>query len=130
MSGVFVMRVILGCVAVLALAVAATAAGQAKVDAKLLVGKWEQAPDKDKKEKPPAMVIEFTADGKLSMIVGDTGKEFRVDGKYTLEVDKLAVVLKLADKEIKETLTVKKLTSTELVTEDSKNKTETLRKKQ
>jgi uncharacterized protein (TIGR03066 family) len=124
------MRMILGCVAFLALACAVSAAGQAKIDPKLLVGKWEPVLDKDKKEKPPAMVIEFTADGKLSLSVNDGGKESHVDGTYKLEADKLAVSLKIADKEIKETLTVKKLTTTELVTEDSKQKTETLRKKQ
>ncbi len=134
------MRAILGCAAVLALAYAATAAGQAKIDGKLLVGKWEPAPekekdkdkdkDKDKKEKPPAMVLEFAADGKLAMLVGETGKETRVEGTYKLESDKLTVQLKIADKEAKETLTVKKLTTTEFITEDSKGKAETFRKKQ
>jgi uncharacterized protein (TIGR03066 family) len=123
------MRRLFGCATVLALSCAAIA-GQAKIDTKMLVGKWEPVPDKDKKEKPPAMVIEFTADGKLSMTVGEVGKEFRAEGTYKLEGDnKLAVSLKVADKEIKETLTVKKLTAGELVTEDSKNKTESLRKK-
>jgi uncharacterized protein (TIGR03066 family) len=124
------MRMILVCVAILALAYTASAAGQAKIDPKLLVGKWEIVPDKDKKEKPPAMVIEFTADGKVSLTVSDGGKESRVEGTYKLDADMLAVSLKISDKEVKETLMVKKLTTTELITEDSKKKTETLRKKQ
>ncbi len=138
------MRAILGCVAVLALACGATTlAGQAKLDAKKLVGKWEPAPEKiDKKNKkdknedktPPApppipTIIEFSADGKLSMTVGEPGKDYRVDGTYKLDSDKLSVSLKVADKEIKETLTIKKLTDDELVTEDSKNKIEALRRK-
>lgn len=133
------MRTILGGAAVFALMCGAALAGQPKVDGKLLVGKWEptvekeKTPDKDKppekKEKLPAMVIEFTADGKLSMVITEAGKETRAEGTYKLDADKLAVSLKVMDKEIKETLTVKKLTATELVTEDSKGKSDSLRKK-
>lgn len=133
------MRTILGCSAVFSLMCGAALAGQVKVDGKLLVGKWEPAvekektPDKDKppekKEKLPAMVIEFTADGKVAMTIGEAGKEVRAEGTYKLDADKLAVSMKVLDKEIKETLTVKKLTATELVTEDSKGKSDSLRKK-
>ncbi|WP_439627797.1 hypothetical protein [Gemmata sp.] len=136
------MRIVLGCAAVLALACGATFAGQAKVDAKMLTGKWEPAPEKvdpkDKDKKPaagPVMVIEFTPDAKtptagvMSMTVLDSGKDLRVDGKYTLAADKLTVEMRLADKDIKETLTIKKLTESELTTEDSKMKQETLRRK-
>ena len=123
------MRTVLGCVTVLALACGVSVAGQGKVDAKKLVGKWAPVPDKDKKDKPPAMTIEFTADGKVSMTVGTPGAEHKADGTYTLTGDKLAVQLKVGDAEVKDTLTVKKLTDTELTTEDSKGKSETLRRK-
>ena len=123
------MRTILGCAAILALACGATAAGQAKVDAKKLVGKWEPAPEKDKKEKPPAMVIEFTADGKVSMTVGAAGAEYKAEGSYKLDADKLSVTLKVGNQEAKDTLTVKKLTDEELTTEDSKGKVEALKRK-
>jgi uncharacterized protein (TIGR03066 family) len=123
------MRTVLGCVTILALACAATAAGQGKIDAKKLVGKWEPVPDKDKKDKLPGLLIEFMADGKVAMTVGGPGAEYKAEGTYKLEADKLAVTLKVGDKEAKDTLTVKKLTDDELVTEDSKGKVETLRRK-
>lgn len=139
------MRAVLGCAAVLALACGVAFAGQAKVDAKLLAGRWEPAPEaaepkdkKDKKDKAPpgpAMVIEFSSDpktpaeGRMAMVVTDAGKDYRAEGTFKLEGDKLSVQLKLGDREVKETLTVKKLTDAELVTEDSKSKTETLRRK-
>lgn len=141
------MRAVLGCAAVLALA-SGVVARQAKLDAKLLLGRWEPVPEKeakdpkDKKDKPPAgpaMVIEFTADpkadpkeppaGRMSMTVTDGGKDYRADGTFRLAGDKLDVYLKLGDREVKETLTITKLTDTELVTVDSKSKTESLRKK-
>ena len=59
----------------------------------------------------------------------EAGRDFRVPGTYKLEGDKLSVEMKVADKEVKETLTVKNLTDSELVTEDSKGKTETLKRK-
>src|SRR6188472_1160352 len=103
------MRTVLGCAVVFALACGATlAAGQAKIDAKKLVGKWEPAhekekeKDKDKKDKAPpasagpATLIEFTADGKMSLTVTEAGRDFRVPGTYKLEADKLTVEMKVA----------------------------------
>jgi uncharacterized protein (TIGR03066 family) len=123
------MRAILGCAVVLGLACAATAGGQAKIDAKKLVGKWELVPEKDKKDKAVPTLVEFGANAKVSFTIGVAGQEVKVDGTYKLESDKLSVQLKYGDKDIKETLTVKKLTDDELVTEDSKSKTETLKRK-
>ncbi|MCE9563574.1 MAG: hypothetical protein K8U57_16150 [Planctomycetes bacterium] len=142
------MRLILGSALVMALCGATLAGQAAKVDGKLLAGKWEQTPDKvdtkkDKEDKEkkapppagPAMVIEFTPNekmplmGTMSVTVTDAGKDFKVDGKYTLAADKLTVEMKLGDKDVKETLTIKKLTDSEFVTEDSKQKTENLRRK-
>ena len=122
------MRTMLGCLTIFALACAATvAAGQAKIDEKKLIGKWEPVPDKDKKEKLSGLVIEFMAGGKVTMAVA--GAESRAQGTYELKADKLAVTLKVGDREEKDTLTVKKLTDDELVTEDSKGKAETLKRK-
>jgi uncharacterized protein (TIGR03066 family) len=129
------MRTVLGGAAVFLLACGAAVAGQAKIDAKKLIGKWEPAHEKDAKDKKdkappgPAMIIEFAANNKMSMTVTDAGKDFKVEGTYKLEADKLSVQMKVRDKEVTETLTVKKLTDDELVTEDSKNKTETLKRK-
>lgn len=145
------MRAVLGCAAVLGLACGATLAGQAKIDAKLLAGRWEPVPEaepkpdpkdkKDKKEpkdKPPpgpAMVIEFTpekdkpGEGLVTITVTDAGKDHRAEGTFSLEGDKLSLKLKLGERDVKETLTISKLTADELVTVDSKSKSETLRRK-
>ena len=123
------MRTVLGCVAVVALACGVSVAGQGKVDVKKLVGKWAPVPEKDKKDKPPAMTLEFTADGKVSITAGPPGAEQRADGTYTLTGDKLAVQLKIDNADLKETLTIKKLTDTELTTEDSTGRAETLKRK-
>jgi uncharacterized protein (TIGR03066 family) len=123
------MRGILGGVVVLVAACGFAVAGQGKIDAAKLVGKWAPAPSKDKKEKPLDMLLEFAADGKLSMTVGAAGTEYKALGTYELTGNKLAVVIRVGEKSVKDTLTVKKLTDTELTTEDSKGKEETLRRK-
>lgn len=138
------MRAILGGVLVLALAgQVALLAGQAKPDPAKLIGRWEPVTEKAEKKKdkkdepaatptgppPPPTTIEFTKDGKVHLIVGEPGRDYRLSGTYRLTDSKLAVSFKMADREIAETLTVKKLTDAELVTEDSKNRVETLRRK-
>ncbi len=124
------MRTILGCVTVLVLASGATVFAQAKIDAKKIIGRWEPVPEKDKKAPiGPGMVVEFTDKGAISMAIMDGGKDLRFEGKYTLAQDKLSIELKLGEKEIKETLTIKSLNDMELITEDSKGKAETLRRK-
>ena len=114
------MRTVLGCAAVFVLA-CGVVAGQP--DAKKLIGKWETT------DKKALMLIEFTADGKIYLTSGPPGTELKVDGTYKLDKDKLAVQLKFPGEEVKETLTVKKLTDDELITEDSKQKAETLKRK-
>lgn len=115
------MRAILGCAAVLALAWVTTAQEKKdeKFDAKKLIGKWETT------DKKAVVLIEFAADGKLSVSSG----EVKAEGNYKLEGDKLDVTLKFLGEEHKEKLTVKKLTDTELETVDSKGKSETLKRK-
>ena len=115
------MRAILGCT-ILALA-CATVAAQEKVDPKKLIGKWETG------DKKSLVQIEFAAEGKLTVTSGEPGKETKFEGTYKVEGDKLDVSLKFMGEEQKEKLTIKKLTDTELVTEDSKGKSETLRRK-
>ena len=107
------MRTILGC----ALAVAVAFAGGAgaddkggKIDAKKLVGKWE--PKEQKKEAK--MTIEFTKDGKLAITAAGGGKEFKIDGTYKLDGDQLAMQMKLGENEVKETVTITKLTDDEM----------------
>jgi uncharacterized protein (TIGR03066 family) len=88
------------------------------VDAKKLLGKWEP---KDKKDKTQ---IEFLKDGKLS--VTSPGEKTQLGGTYKLDGVKLTITLKVMDKDYPVTLTVTKLTDTELVTKDEGGKEETL----
>ena len=123
------MRFIVGCGLAVVMAVAAGAAAPEKKDEKKfdsgkLLGKWEP------KDLPAGIkvTVEFAKDGKLLLIYDERGKAQKSEGTYKLDGDKLSVVLKKGDKDEKETMTVKKLTDTELVTTDEKGKEETLMK--
>lgn len=119
------MRIVLGSMAILALMGGLTAADD-QIDAAKLIGKWELAEAK----KGQSLMLEFQAGMKVSVVVGEAGKDVKLDGTYNIfENNKMDVVLKFMGEDIKESLTIKKLTNDELVTEDSKGKTETLKKK-
>jgi uncharacterized protein (TIGR03066 family) len=119
------MRTVLGSAILLAMMSGLSAADD-PVDAAKLIGKWELAEAK----KGQSLTLEFLTGMKISVVVGETGKEVKLDGTYSVsENNKMHVVLKFMGEDIKESLTIKKLSSDELVTEDSKGKTETLKKK-
>ena len=79
----------------------------AKIDAKLLVGKWQP------QDKAKEFTVEFTKDGKVTVVVA--GKDDKGEGTYKLDGDKLTLKLKFGDKEESMTRTVHSLTKTELV---------------
>ncbi|MBM3979654.1 MAG: TIGR03066 family protein [Planctomycetes bacterium] len=116
------MRTLLASVTFLALAGFATAAD---VDAKKLLGKWEPAkPEKD----GPTMVLEIMDKGKFVFHVTFNGKTQKVDGTYKIDGEKIEVEMKIGDKTEKDTLTVIKLTDTEMVTKGKSGKEETMKK--
>jgi uncharacterized protein (TIGR03066 family) len=116
------MRKLIGAAAVIVLAVT-TAAGQDKIDGKLLIGKWEPV------DLPGAsLVVEFAEKGKLSVSVEKGGKSTKVEGTYKLDGNKLEMALKLEGKEQKETITVTTLSAEEFIGKDEKGKEEKLRK--
>ena len=108
------MRIAIGCAFILAVAAAASA--EEKIDAKKLLGKWER---KDSK-KETAFIVEFAKDGRL---IVTSGKDFKTDGNYALDKDKLTIHLKIGENEVKDTLTITKLTDTELEYESGSKKT-------
>jgi uncharacterized protein (TIGR03066 family) len=116
------MRTLIGAVMILAFAGFTAAAAQDKekdkIDPKKLLGKWEP--------KEGKVVIEFADKGKLTVDAG--GKDQKFEGTYKLDGNRLEIAIMVFEKEQKETLTVKKLTDEELVTE-SKGKEETLKRK-
>ncbi|MBY0457905.1 MAG: TIGR03066 family protein [Gemmataceae bacterium] len=122
------MRTLLGIGLVVALfggaGVAGAARQDAKIDGKKLVGKWEPA-------KPKAgekMVMEFTKDGKL-IVTGDMGgKELKLEGTYKLDGNKLSFAINFMGTEIKETVTITKLTDDEMEGEDKDKKAEAFKR--
>jgi len=96
-------------------------------EAKSLVGKWEIT--KSSGDAPEGTLVEFTAGGEVKVIVKIDNQELKIEGKYTFAKDKLVLELKANDKEVKEELTVKKLTSDDLELEDKTNRVDVLKKK-
>jgi uncharacterized protein (TIGR03066 family) len=117
------MRTLVASVAFLALATFSVAADE-KIDAKKLVGKWEPA----KQEKGFDLVLEIMEKGKMTLSVSVGGKTEKVEGTYKLDGNKLEVELSFGGKTEKETLTITKLSDTEMVTKDSKGKEDTLKR--
>lgn len=107
------MRMLIGCTMIAMLAFAGSAADD-KIDAKKLVGKWEP---KDEK-KDFKMVLEFAPDGKLT-VTADTDI---VTGTWKLDGKKLSLLLKSGENEIKDTVTITKLTDDELIGESETKK--------
>jgi len=120
------MRMLLGVGLVLALACGVTLADDkkdGKIDAKKLVGKWEP---KDAAKKDTGFVIEFTKDGKVSLTSKAKDKDFKADGTYKLDGDKLTLDLKFGGDSKSMTRTITKLTDTELASKDEGGKEDTL----
>jgi uncharacterized protein (TIGR03066 family) len=94
-----------------------------KIDVTKLIGKWEP-----KEAKEPKLVIEFAKGGKLSITVTGKGKDAKLDGTYKIDGNKLVTTVKFGEKERSRTLTVTRLTATEMVSTDDegKGKEETL----
>ena len=115
------MRALIGAIVVLGFAGFATAE-EGKIDAKKLVGKWAPADDKAQ------VTIEFTDKGKLILSIALGDKTEKVEGTYKLDGDKLEMIMTFVGKEMKETVTISKLTDDEMVGKDSKGKEEKFKK--
>lgn len=118
------MRCLIACTVFVVLAGFATAADD-KIDAKKLIGKWEPA---KAEPKSPKMVLDIQDKGKfvLSVELGD--KTEKIDGTYKLDGNKLDIEMSFGGKTTKETLTIVKVTDTELVTKGKSDKEETLKR--
>lgn len=109
------MRVLLGMVLVVSMGAVAAADD---VDVKKLIGKWETKTDKS------SNTIEFMKDGKMTLTADiGGGKDFKLDGTYKVDKDKLTFMMKFGNKETSKSVTVKKLTDEVLVTDDGKKET-------
>ncbi len=95
--------------------------------ATLIVGQWVIT--KSSGDAPEGTVVDFTKDGKVKVVIKMDPKELTIEGKYTLEKDKLTMELKAGDMEVKEVLTIKKLTAEDLELKDKDDKVDVLKKK-
>lgn len=94
---------------------------------KQIVGKWEIT--KSSGDAPEGTLVEFTAAGEVKVVVKLDNQELKIEGKYSLAKDKLTLELKANDKEVKEELTVKKLSGDDLELEDKSKRLDVLKKK-
>lgn len=115
------MRTLIGAAVILAFAGFAAGQDKDKVDVKKLMGKWEP--------KEGKVVIEFADKGKLIITADEGGKSEKFEGTYKLDGNKLSIAITIAGSDQKETLTVKELTDEKLVTRDSKDMEEILKRK-
>jgi uncharacterized protein (TIGR03066 family) len=115
-------------VAVAAVVCLVGAAARAEDNAKLIVGKWtvEKA---DEGTVGKGATVEFTSDGKVKAVHKKGDEDVTVEGTYKVDGDKLTMTLKIGDMEQKIDITIKKLTKTELHTENSEGKKVELMKK-
>jgi uncharacterized protein (TIGR03066 family) len=117
--------VLAGC---LVAGVSAARAEEKKGDgnAEKAVGTWEVTKGES---LPPGSTLELTKDGKLKLVV-KAATPVTVEGTYKVDGTKLMVTMKLPDgKDHSETMEIKKLTDTELVTFDMMKQTDTFKKK-
>lgn len=115
-----------GLLGVVLVVCAGTAQGQDD-NAKKIVGMWEIT--KAGGDLPAGSTLEFTKDGKLNAVIKAEGMEVKLDGTYKVEKDKLTVKIKVADQNIEETATIKKLTDDALEIEDKDKKVDVFKKK-
>ena len=111
-------------VSVLLLAPSTTFAEE-KIDGKLLLGKWvpEKQPEQFK------LTVEYLKDNKLTVEIEAGGDKQKGEGTYKLDGNKLEIKVEVLGQEHNPKLTIKKLTSDEMVTFDDDKKEEKTFKK-
>ncbi len=83
---------------------------------KQVVGAWKVV-KADADTLPVGAVVDMAKDGKLKITFKQDNKEETHEGTYKLDGDKLMVTLKMNDQEIKHTVTIKKISDTEMTTD-------------
>ncbi len=117
-----------GLLVVLAVGSLAHAKEEKKDTAKMIVGTWEITKSYDN-GPPVGATVEFGKDGKF-MLSGKAGdKDISHGGTYKVDGEKVNLVLKNEDKETKMVLTVKKISDTEMTTENESGKMVELKRK-
>ena len=122
-----ILRILLAAFVMAGFATAAQAEDKSDLK-KQLVGKWE-AVKVDEGTIPVGAVIEFTADGKMTVLHGKKDqKDDAIAGTYTVEAHGFTFKLSLDKKEFSQKITVKKISATEMETENPQGKGVTFKK--
>jgi uncharacterized protein (TIGR03066 family) len=107
----------------------AGARAEDKIDyAKMLVGKWEVS-KADEGTVPKGTMIEFTKDGKVKANIKKDDKDETISGTYKVEGDTFTVTMKMGDDEHTQTITITKISKTEMSTKNKDGKVVELTRK-
>ena len=91
-------------------------AGEANDKPKRVVGKWKVV-KASPGTFPPGTVLDLSKDDKAKVVGSRDGKEFIHAGTYEVDGAKIVITVKVEGEEQKHTLTVTKISDTEMVTE-------------
>jgi uncharacterized protein (TIGR03066 family) len=97
-------------------------------NAKMIVGQWEITKPADG-GLPKGSVVEFTKDGKIKVTAKKGDAETTMEGTYKLDGDMFTATTKVKEEERTQTLTIVKLTDTELHVKNKDGKMSELTKK-
>lgn len=89
--------------------------------AKKIVGKWEVT-EADEGTIPTGTIIEFTKDGKFKAMQKDGAKDMVFEGTYKVEGGKFDITIKVGEESHSNTVTITKMTETEMHTKDKDGK--------
>ncbi len=116
------LRMVMAAFVVLCLGGIAQAADNKDNLKKKIVGKWE-ATKVEENTLPKGTKVEFTADGKLKVIIVSDGKDNLLEGTYVVDGDNtFSYTLKIGEMELNKKITVKKISDSELDTVNPDNK--------
>ena len=123
-----VLRLLVAVAVVGALTLGARAEEKKADNAKLLVGTWEVV-KADQGTAWAGSAVEFAKDGKMTVTHKKDGKEEKGEGIYRVEGDTFFFVVQAGDTAFKKTVTIKKISETELSTVDEDGKAVELKRK-
>jgi uncharacterized protein (TIGR03066 family) len=116
-------------VGAIACLLSAGARAEDKIDyAKMLVGKWVVS-KADEGTVGKGTTIEFTKDGKVMAMMKKDDKEETMSGTYKVEGDTFTVTMKMGDDEHSTTITITKISKTEMSTKNKEGKVVELTRK-
>ena len=121
-------RIVLAAFVVAGLGSAAMAADEKADVKKLIVGKWESV-KADEGTLPKGSTVEFTADGKLKVTAKKNDKDESFEGTYTVDGSSFTFKMTIEGQEFSQKITVKKISATEMDTENPEGKNVSFKKK-